>query len=536
MTQITDVYKDKYTNMLEYYKNNKDKYWTEWLDLHTIFERPGKQGLVGLMKSKIESANMYIFKISQYINYLAEHEYAIMSSLNSLSAYCPHFCKVFGMISCKVDPKYRKNQNPFDITTKYPIEKQALLCEYVDKSSKFYNYIKATETIPEDYLYSTIKQVLLAICIAQEKKRFTHYDLHSFNVMMKKCNSDMVFLYILDKDNQFVIPTYGQYPVIIDFGFSYIKDMDDGPLWPSMGHTNVGFTSDRYDWVADPKLFLVTVSSEIKSKRNTKKSKKFRRVVRNIFSELEIDWSSGWDLNIPNSASDYVSYVLSDCNKKSALFDEYEHYCLDLIQSIIILPLQPQEYRGIRNAFKIFINEFSKIESQITSLQYLLYILKGICDIARDIHADYIDPNTKLSALRTFRHRFHDTIQKVSNFCRLDGINYDKMLSSLYTLAKCIEGVLYDVMTTDKTTTKKYDSYKRLPFNNTKQIFGAIEANFHDDYVYTKNTKVCIVDSLEETPMTVFNIPKKHIGIINDMNPMTRGTYLYDLYKSHGFF
>ena len=62
---------------------------------------------------------------------------------------------------------------------------------------------------------------------------------------------------------QHYIPTNGHYPVIIDFGFSYINDMKDGPLWPSMAHTCVGFMSDRFDWVADPKLFLVTVSGEI---------------------------------------------------------------------------------------------------------------------------------------------------------------------------------------------------------------------------------------------------------------------------------
>jgi hypothetical protein len=121
------------------------------------------------------------------------------------------------------------------------------------------------------------KTSFTAIAIAQKEKKFTHYDLHSFNVMIKKCDKDLVFLYKLDDDNQFCVPTLGYYPVIIDFGFSYISDMDDGPLWPSLAHTDVGFMSDRFDWVADPKLFLVTVLDKIKDKRNSKKSKKFKK-------------------------------------------------------------------------------------------------------------------------------------------------------------------------------------------------------------------------------------------------------------------
>ena len=41
-----------------------------------------------------------------------------MKGLNNLSLYCPHFCRSFGIISCKVDPKCRKEGNPFnsDIT------------------------------------------------------------------------------------------------------------------------------------------------------------------------------------------------------------------------------------------------------------------------------------------------------------------------------------------------------------------------------------------------------------------------------------
>ena len=334
---MLDIQTNNYTDLVSYYKQNQDKNWKEWLLFDQVFNKPGKQGLVGLLSDKTTPKNKYIFKVSQYINYLIQHEFVVMTGLNDLAPYCIHFCKSIGTIICKVDPKSRKEGNPFNSDSKYLIEKEVLLCEYIDKSCKFYNYIRAVDDkIPEDIIYSTIKQVLLAIAIAQNKKQFTHYDLHSCNIMMRKCDKDLVFLYVLDENNQFIVPTYGHYPTIIDFGFSYISDMNDGPLWASMGHTEVGFMSDRFDWVADPKLFLVTVSSELKEKRKSKKSKKLRRIVKNLFSPLTIDWDSGWDNINDQGASDYITEMLEDYNIGSIIFEDYEHYCIDIIQSLII--------------------------------------------------------------------------------------------------------------------------------------------------------------------------------------------------------
>ena len=219
-------FETEYNKLLSYYEKNKDKPFKEWLSFDTVFDKPGKQGLVGLLSPKEENNkenNKYIFKISQYINYLIHHESVVMKGLNELSPYCPHFCKSFGSFICQTDPRSGKKGNPFNTKSKYPIKKEVLLCEFIDKSCKFYNYIRAVDRINEDVLYSSIKQVLMAIAIAQKKKEFSHYDLHSFNVMMRKCSRDLVFLYVLDDENQFVIPTNGHYPIIIDFGFYMIK-------------------------------------------------------------------------------------------------------------------------------------------------------------------------------------------------------------------------------------------------------------------------------------------------------------------------
>lgn len=550
MSQITPLSEIMgYGELVSTYEKNKNKNWKEWLNFDKIFDKPGKQGLVGLLSIKTddtESNNSFstvegtisetnseikdkqiIFKMSQYINYLIQHESTVMGGLNDLSGYCPHFCKLVGNILCEVDPKSGKTKNPFNSEAKYKIKKETMLCEYIDKSCKFYNYIRS-DKISEDVLYSTIKQVLLAISIAQKKKQFTHYDLHSFNIMMKKCNQNVVFLYVLDEENQFAIPTHGHYPVIIDFGFSYINDMEDGPLWASMGHTEVGFMSDRFDWVADPKLFLITVSGEIKEKRNTKKSHKLRRIVRNLFNNLTVDWSSGWDIKDEQSASDYILDIITPYNPGSCIFNKYEHYCMDLLQSLIILPLEEQDFSEIHKTYKIFITEFINIENQISSPFYNLYILKGIIDAARYVRAGYLQKNTRIDSIRTFRLKIIERVNEVANFCKLDNIHYEKMLCALLIFSKCMEGMLYKLIT--KRMKQKEQEYNKLPLKSIEQIYAGIETNLSDDYIYNQKTTIFVFDSLKENT-GMLQLTSEQIRKINEIHPLCRGTSLYDIYK-----
>ena len=522
-------FNSEYDDLLYHYESNSNTPWNEWLDFSYIFDKPGKQGLVGIMKSIKDPTKKYVFKISQYINYLAEHEGTVMQGLNSISSYCPHFCKAIGTIKCHVDPRARKDGNPFDIQkVKYPIEKEVLLCEYLEKSSKLYNYIRSPDRIKEDIIYSAIKQVLMAIIIAQKVKKFSHYDLHSNNVMMKKCNKDLVFLYVLDESNQFCVPTLGHYSTIIDFGFSYIEDLEDGPLWPSMAHTCVGFMSDRFDWVADPKLFLVTVSNEMKDKRNSSKSHKFRRIVRNLFYPIKMDWESGWDEGEKKGASDYVTQILKGYSKISKLFSVYEHYCIDLLQSLIIMPLEEQDYTNIHISYQAFLGEWLKFENQIESHFYNIYILKNIIDTARYVCAAYNDSDTSKEAIKIFKHRILKCVDKVAKFCNLSGIHWEKLLCSLLVLSKNIEGILYEVINI-RVNAKKIQ-YDRLPLQSPEQIYATIETNLQTKYFYNENTSVFIMD-VEKQTGKVYKIPISELNTINKLPSIARGTYIYDLYK-----
>lgn len=514
-----------FDKLKEYYDKNCDKPWHEWLEVKSIFPNPGKQGLVGLMVAKKDKSKLYVFKISQYINYLTQHELTVMSALNNLSGFCPHYCRGIGNIVCEVDPESRKSGNPFEHKGRHMIEKDVILMEYLKNTSKFYNYIRS-DRVPENVLYSTIKQVLMAVSIAQQKKRFTHYDLHSNNIMMKKCGRDLVILYILDDTNQFCVATRGYLPVIIDFGFSYVEDMVGGPLWATMGQTEVGFFGDRCDPVADPKLFLVTVSGEIYDKRRTKNSKKLLNITKNIFSPLEIDWDSGWDNCFSKSASDYVMERVEEYSKESPLFSEYDHYCVDILQTMIILPLEQQDYSDIGITYKTFIKEFKKIEDEIGASFYCLYILKGVVDAAREVRVDYTDKETRERAIDYFRKAVYERIDTVAKYCRPKKIHFEKMLCSLLCLGRRMEGIMFDVMS--RKTDKKLKQYKKLPLLTPEQICSVIDMNIEDDYEFNDNTTVMVVDAQKES-CGILKLTKTSIDELNELESISRGAYIYDM-------
>lgn len=567
-----------YTNLLEYYEKNKHRKLDSWLSFDGCLKAQGKQGIIGLMERKrkfnigddvfykkrdknakilkiIDDSKSfiikvdgedneintleeyieplcddprYIFKLSQYTNHLAYHEMTIMQGLKTISTYCPHFCRGYGVIKTDVEPRFRKVKNPFEIVSKYPIEKEVLLCEYISGSSKFYNYIRS-ETVKENCLYSIVKQVLLAISIAQKEKQFTHYDLHSNNVMVKKCNKDLVFVYKLDDENQFCVPSMGHIATIIDYGFSYISDMNDSPLYTSLCHTEVGFISDRFDWVADPKLFLVTVSDEIKSKRNTKKAKKLRRIVRNIFAPLKIEWDCGWDNVEKKGAVDYLADMLESRSKISNLFNSFDYYCFDLFQSLIILPLEKQDNSQIKKSYEIFLTEWVKIENEISSEFYNLYILKEIIDTARVVRPDYMRSETRENAILTFKKHLNTSLDKISKFCNPKNLHIEKLLCSMYVFAKNMEGFLYEIV--DKQVQRKQKEYDKLMLKSCDEVFAAIDVNIKDDYIYNENTQVLIIDNVLKKN-DLFTLSKDEVELINELNPLVRGTFLNDLRKN----
>ena len=93
-------------------KNNNEKL-PSFLEFYSSFPTAGKQGILGLLKDHKRNRK-YVYKISQYLNFIVNQEYNVMEDLNSLRDYCPHFCKSLGKFKTKISKNFRKEDNPFE--------------------------------------------------------------------------------------------------------------------------------------------------------------------------------------------------------------------------------------------------------------------------------------------------------------------------------------------------------------------------------------------------------------------------------------
>lgn len=518
--------RNRYNIILEYCQKNKDKPWREWLTLEKIISKESSQGIVGVFYAK--NIGKIGFKCSKYIDNLIKHEEKILKGLQKINIY--NFFRIYTTIECDVNPEMKKDNLFSEETDSTKIKQTVILFEYIETKNSFLDYIKCKE-VPEKHLYSIIKQTLLSLIILQYRK-FTHYDLHSDNILIKKCNNDTVFLYNISKDNQICIPSYGIYPVIIDYGFSYILDIEKTLYCNNLEQTEKGFTPFMYDSIVDFKLFLVSSSRQILSYKKTETSKNFRKVVKNIFKPLNINWKTGWNKYEKTSISEKIYNTLnSDIILKSEVFSEDIFTVLELFKGMICLPFSKQNCNiDINRPLSVIINEWTKIEKIVKNNKIRLYILKIIINSAILNKEKYLLTNTRKEAISNFKSVIFENVNLVIKFCTFNNVHFEKLLCSLILFSIKIEENIY--LYSKKENKVKSEHIRKMEFNNPELIYSYLEANTDCPYTYNDNTKIIIVDY--ETNSTKLFIPDKEtIEKVNIIHYLARGTYLWDIYKNN---
>lgn len=492
-----------------------------WTDVVSIFPKIGKQGVCGILSTKSETKSdnkEFVFKVSQYIDSLIQHEYTVMKGLDN----CPNFCKAIGYLTQKIKPRC-VNKDLFVVSDDYMIDSDVLCMEYIKDANKFAKYIKSS-SVSDDKIYSIMKQTLLSVAIAQKKKQFTHYDLHSDNVMVRKCDKNLVFLYVLDKKNVFCVPSFGHYPVIIDFGFSYSSDLNNKNLISCLSFTNIGFYSDRFDKFFDPRLFSISVCYEINQYRKT--GKKLISAVKENYKCLSPDWETGWDKN-ELSASDYVLKHFQKI-KISKLFQEYDNYCIDILQKLIVLPIKKREIIDLEESYTVFLTEFEKIEKQVGSPFYCMYILQGIVNSAIEIQGEYdftvgkIDSNR--DCISIFQINVFNVIDSVSKYVKTDKVDFEKLFLSLICITNNIEGLYYKFLTKNWEKQQKLNS--KVKYGSPEQVYCMIEDVVPDNYVFNNKTEICVINCLNNS-QTLMKLNKTQTDEINKIHPLSRGIEIY---------
>lgn len=489
----------------------------------------GKQGITGLVTSE-EDGKKYVYKISQCMNYLTDHEYIILKGLKELNPTCPHFCDSVKHVKLPIHPQFRNvNQDPFAACDK-PLELDVLLMEYIPDSIPLYNLIKQ-KSVPMYQIMACIRQIILAIMIGQKYKKFVHYDLHSMNVLMKDCDIDDVYVYMLDEENIICVPTHGFNPVIIDYGFSTSIDLQKNPLYISLAFTDSGYMAPAFDPFADMKIFLVSVAEDLKESRpKASHTPKFRNIIKNIFKDLDIDWKSGWDKSrdppLIDNLFNTIYEVCDECIEESKLLCDYASICMDILQSMIILPFKSgtTDVNVLCNAYALFVKEFVKIEEEISNTFYSLFVFRNIIDFARQEKLVYAtDPRSSTSR---FSDNVFNAIKSVADFCTLSDVDFSILLCSLLTFSEQLEFFL-SKMLNDKMV-KKFEQYDKCNIANIWKILTIFDMTFKDPYTYTQSSKLHFFN-IKEGVRTLIEIDQDIATYLNKLPQHSRGMYLHTL-------
>lgn len=526
MSQL--LFNTNHKNFLSYYEQNCSKKWSDWLcmveDTKTM---DGKQGFVGRLQHPHNKSLNCLYKISKVDDNLVEHEYKILKGLKTLAQYCPHFHHVYGLITFDCNLHFETNPLIYNQNSKV-VQRPMLLMQYIQSKYDFHELIR-DEQVKDDCVINIIKQIILAIYMAQTYK-FTHYDLHTENILIRSCSPNMYILYILDEKTAVFLPTYGFIPNIIDFGFSYC-DVEQNTLTCTLVHTQEGFTSSRFDPYADIKLFLISTTDDIKDERKNI-SKKLHNIVRNIFSGMSIQWGSGWDNSKLVSPVKIIQGLVKEYVKDSIFFSKSDLW-FDTIQELIELPLNPMSYQDLESSCTSFVEEFVKFEERIISKTLLNYVLKLFVRHVRSYRSSYLKGDEESSwAVMEIKKNFLNDYTSLVNY-HIPAINYEKMICSLLMFSQCLEGLYHDFL--QKRYDEKDKQYEIMRCKNLMDFYKIIDNCFP---VSTKplniKSQILVIDHPERKCENI-TLTKENIQVLEKLERMDKDLkkiYIRNIYES----
>lgn len=472
------------------------------LDFVRSFNTKGVQGVVGFVKMNKTNTPL-VFKISTDVNRSVEHEFTILEEFNDMRRYCPHFVRSIGMMELPVasDFIFDSYTNTLFDENDETLPRNVMFMEYVNKLP-FYRICQDSEN--KNIVISQILQVLLALEICQVKKNFTHYDLHTSNILIQMCDKNSVFVYKIN-GKRYAVPTYGFFPLIIDTGISYAKCTEGKQMMSNTDNYDHGFQTTVFDRLNDVHHFLLTTFYYIEVDSDGYDS--LSNKIKIIFRHLPVLRKSGWK-NLPNDLCDLIiSKLKDDCRsyRKFDLFDEYDKPSLEILNGLIRLPIKyhGEDNKDFSDCFTAFMEEYHKlIDIDDFSEHDVLFILRTIVDsinLYRDEYNKGIDnPSVNKSLIiDKFKQHFIDTTSKVlTNNIEYD-INYEKLLLSGIVFSERLETNYYDMIEENKNLINEL--YEKTIAKSPVDMVQYIGRNMTPHFDIDKDTLIYYWDADNET-------------------------------------
>lgn len=308
----------------------------------------------------------YLFKIPRYSSLKANWEYTASKRINKYLKGMFGFSKVRG---CKVlywdQDKYGlpipKNKKPV-----YPV--LTSIQNYIQSNITFNGFVGHALTKIDDMLCLLI-QTLVSVHMAQKSCQFTHYDLHTSNVMVRDLVEKNVWnLYNItlpDGTKEVIlIPSLGFRSIIIDYEFCHTKELFQETHFQKeeeedLGRIDLidhGYIPFKYDPICDSvRIFMSAVRHYLDAHKNSKERSKYTALkyfydsVYQTFQSLhpnrDID-PYGLKFRVP----DYIKNNFLDVARKSKkannpkIFKHWMEFCEQRYSVTIDLLSQTKHY------------------------------------------------------------------------------------------------------------------------------------------------------------------------------------------------
>jgi hypothetical protein len=520
----------KHLNTLSLVKRMKEI--SKQMDYVQVFDTKGVQGLTGILNYK-KTKEQVVFKISFDIDFSLEHEHKILQRINDLRTFCPHFVGTFGMTCLPISNKfisdncedssdeeseYSENENEdsdeddkdeklslFDNDPNY-LPSNILFLDYVSDLS----YYKILKFGHKNIIHSQILMLMCAMELSQKSIKFTHYDLHLDNILIKTCDENRYHVYIIE-GKKYLVPTNGYYPVLIDMGNSYVDTLEGRNLTSTLMNYHNGLQPNQFDRLNDVHHLLMSTFDYLEYRTPQWYSMCYR--VMHEFRHIPIFRGKGWK-KLPNDISESLMDYINEHIPSTTILKDYEYNLIDIIAHIVELPFDTLEFnkKELDDSLYSLFTEIGKldIEDLVHNFEPL-FIIKELINV--------INKNINLNNLKSVESQFKMNINFLITKANYpNSFDFSKVFSSLKTIKKNLPYLLTKfIKENNKLISEKYElTSVKSPID----FFKIFKQNLSQRYHFNENTSFLIInsDKQEQTQKLLVDIiSKEDILLLNKM-------------------
>lgn len=517
----------KYNTINNIYNNEKNINYSSLnkFSITGVSAHVSKLSIYTKDKKELKNNNTVVYKLSNEVDFLIDHESFVLSELNKLKI--PHFVKYYTITD---DIDIVKND-----TNSRVLLMEHLYSHYQPECLTFYNILKNNKDDEkgENIIVSQILQVLMALEISQNELSFTHYDLHMDNVLELECEPNSVFLYELNINNEkeyYVVPTFGYYPVIIDVGMSYVCTINDKPMLSPVHNYLNGSQCCIFDTFND--IHHLLISSFYYIEDCNENYDKISKKLKSIFSNVPVLRKRGWKQLKYNIDEELYNVLIDNVeNFDDDIFDHLHMNIIGLISSFVKLPLQENKhddeitfdsfYFFFKEVKYIYMNVFNKSEEYL-----LLNIIKIIVKTFNDSREGSNFKSSLISNLENLKNIFDISINK-KNF---ENIEFNDLYKSCIDIGLQLSYYYYNIV--NENTKVIIDGYNKI--NEKYEIYSPLDFFYYFYENLTPHFQIdedTIIYSFEnEMPImrTCKVLNKDQLYRINKSSYLTKGNLLQE--------